>query len=90
MSPYDSIVIEYLYTVYEPPYDKTNKMTVRPAKTLIRPGGSQISLVAKDPSCLHADSEDSDQSVQMPRLIYVFAGCTCHFVDFVMRRLNYS
>ena len=30
--------------------------------------------VAKDPSFLHADSEDSDQTGRMPRLIWVFAG----------------
>ena len=41
--------------------------------------------VAKGPSYLHANSEDSDQTGQMPRLIWVFAGCTCHFVGFVMR-----
>ena len=44
-------------------------------------------LVAKDPSFLHADSEDSDQTGRMPRLIWVFAGRICHFVGFVMRRL---
>ena len=43
--------------------------------------------VAKDPSFLHADNEDSDQTGRMPRLIWVFAGRTCHFVGFVMRRL---
>ena len=32
--------------------------------------------VAKDPSCLHADSEDSDKTGQMPRLIWVFTGRT--------------
>ena len=34
--------------------------------------------VAKDPSFLHADSEDSDQTGRMPRLIWVrvYAGCT--------------
>ena len=32
--------------------------------------------VAKDPSCLHADSKDSDQTGRMPRLIWVFAGRT--------------
>ena len=42
--------------------------------------------VAKDPSFLHTDSEDSDQTGQMPRLIWVFAGCTGHFVGFVIRR----
>ena len=46
--------------------------------------------VAKDPSFLHADSKDSDQTGRMPRLIWVFAGRTCHFVGFVMRRLNYK
>ena len=80
---------------YEPRHDKTNKVTVRPAKTQIslgiRPVWSESSLcawwVAKDPSFLHADSEDSDQTGRMPRLIWVFAGRTCHFVGFVMRRL---
>ena len=43
---------------------------------------------AKDPMILHADSEDSDQSGRMPRLIRVFAGRTCHFVGFVVRKLN--
>ena len=36
--------------------------------------------VPKDPSFLLADSEDSDQTGRMPRLIRVFAGRTCHFV----------
>ena len=34
-----------------------------------------------------ADSEASDQTGWMPRLIWVFAGRTCHFVCFVMRQL---
>ena len=34
-----------------------------------------------------AHSEDSDQTGRMPRLIWVFAGHTCHFVGFVMRWL---
>ena len=38
---------------------------------------------------LHADSEDSDQTGWIPRLIWVFAGYTDHFVGFVMRRLIY-
>ena len=46
----------------------------------IRPVWSESSLcaqwVAKDPSFLHADSEDSDQTRRMPRLIWVFAGRT--------------
>ena len=44
--------------------------------------------VAKDPSFLPADSEDSDQTGWMPRLIWVFAGRTCHFVGFVRRWLT--
>ena len=46
----------------------------------IRPVWSESLLcaqwVAKDPSFLHADSEDSDQTRRMPRLIWVFAGRT--------------
>ena len=61
---------------------KATKWHVRPAKTQISLGihtvWSESSLcaqwVAKDPSCLHADSEDSDQTGRMPRLIWVFAG----------------
>ena len=45
--------------------------------------------VAKEPSFLHADSEESDQTGQMPKLIWVFAGRTHHFVDFVVLRLKW-
>ena len=56
---------------------KTNKVAVRPATTQISLGIrlvlSESSLcaqwIAKDPSFLHADSEDSDQTGRMPRLI---------------------
>ena len=80
----------------EPPRDKTSNVAVRPAKTQIslgiHPVWSECLLctqwVAKDPSFLYADSEDSDQTGRMPKLIWVFAGRTYHFVGFVMRRLN--
>ena len=36
-----------------------------------------------------ADSEDSDQTGRMSRLIRVFAGRTCHFVGFVMHWLKF-
>ena len=70
--------------------------SVRPAKTRIRLGGcpvwSESSLcaqwVAKDLMFLHGDSEDSDQTGRMPRLIGVFAGRTCHIVSFVVTRLT--
>ena len=76
---------------------KPTKWPVCPAKTQIslgiRPVWSESSLcaqwVAKDPNFLYADSEDSDQTGHMPRLIWVFAGCTCPFVGFVMRWLKY-
>ena len=38
---------------------------------------------------LHADSEDSDHTGQMLRMIRVFDGRTGQFVGFVMRRLKY-
>ena len=71
-------------TEFESRHDKTNKMSVRPAKTQIslsiRPIWSESSLctqwVARDPHFLHADSEDSDQTGWMPRLFWVFAGRT--------------
>ena len=44
--------------------------------------------VAKDLTFLHGDSEDSDQTGRMPRLIGVFAGRTCHIVGFVVARLT--
>ena len=66
----------------EPRHDKTNKMSVCPVKTQISlgicPVWSESSLctqwVAKDPMFLHSDSEISDQTEPMPRLIWVFAG----------------
>ena len=72
----------------------SHKMSVRPAKTQIslgiRPAWSEsllcVQWVAKDPRFLHADSEDSDQTGRMPRLIWVLAGRS-HFVCFVVRRL---
>ena len=66
--------------IIEPRHDKTNKMSARPAKTQISPVWSKSPLcaqwVAKDPRFLHADSEDSDQTGRMPKLIWVFAGRT--------------
>ena len=64
-------------------------MTVRPAKT-DQPRHPPSQWVAQDQSFLHADSEDSDQTGRMTRLIRVFAGRTCRFVGFVMRRLIYA
>ena len=68
----------------ELPHDKTNNVVVCPTKTQIslgiRPVWSESSLctqwVTKDPSFLHEDSKDSDQTGRMPRLIRVFARST--------------
>ena len=83
------------YQSFEPPHGKTNRMTVRPAKTQIslgvRPVWSEYSLSAwrkiGSLATHWAHSEDSDQTWRMPRLIWVFAGRTSHFVGVVMRRL---
>ena len=66
-------------------YNMSYLMT-KPTECLVRPLCTQ--WVAKDPSYLHADSEDSDQTGRMSRLIWVFGGRTDHFVGFVMRWLN--
>ena len=57
--------------IFEPLHDKTNKMTVCPAKTQISLG-IWIKCTVK---------------TLMPQLIRVFAGRTCHFVGFIMRWL---
>ena len=61
---------QFLLFTNEPPHDKTNKMTVRPAKTQIslgiRPVWSESSLCVQ---WVAKDSEDSDQTGRMPRLI---------------------
>ena len=84
--------------LFEPRHDKTNKMSVRQAKTQISLGirtvWSESSLcakwVAEGPRFLHVDSEDSDQTGRMPRLIWVFGGRTLIFVCFVMSRLIWT
>ena len=71
-------------TTNQPPHDKTNKMSVRPAKTQIslgiRPVWSESSLSAwrnlGSLATYWAHSEDSDQTWRMSRLIWVFAGRT--------------
>ena len=87
----------------EPPHDKTNKVACAPSKDSDQTGRilwSAWAFAQSDQSSLSAwrklwslatywvHSEDSDQTGRMPKLIRVFAGRTCHFVGFVMRRLN--
>ena len=78
------VLLYLILESYEPRHDKTNKISVHPAKTQISLGicpvwsGSSMCAqwVAKDPNFLHVGSKDSDQTGQMPRLIWVFAGRT--------------
>ena len=70
---------------------------MHPAKTQISLGIHPVwseslqctQWVAEDSIFLHVDSEDSDQTGRMPRLIWVFDGHKGHFVGFVMRWLFY-
>ena len=45
--------------------------------------------IAKAAKCLLANNEDSDQTVRMRRLIWVFVGRTCQRARFLMFRLKY-
>ena len=84
-----------LINKFEPPHDKTNNVAVRPVKTRISLGicpvwsESLLSAWRKLGSwATHwAHSKDTEQTGRMPRLIWVFARHTCHFVGFVMRQL---
>ena len=75
---------------FEPRHDKTNKMSVRPAKTQIslgiRPVWSESSPSAwrsiGSLATHWAHSEDSDQSGHPPRLIWIFAGRTVNLLVF--------
>ena len=81
----------YTHTLKSRRMTKQTKWPVRPAKTQIslgiRPVWSEslLSIWRRFGSLdTHkAHSEDSDQTGRMHRLIWVFTGCTCHFVGFV-------
>ena len=82
--------------------EKMSRLMTKPTKWHVRPAKTQISLGIRPVrsvfavrmkkhwalNYLWAHSEDSDQIRRMPRLIWVFAGHTCQFVGFVMRRLK--
>ena len=85
---YKTLQLERKECACEPRHDKTNKMSVRPAKTQIRLGGSAWASVQSDQSLRPAltgylrtqsffmRTAKTDQTGQMPRLIWVFAGRT--------------
>ena len=66
--------------MYELPHDKTNKMACAPSEDSDQPESAQSSLSAwrkRGTLAAHwTHNEDSDQTVQMPRLIWVFTGRT--------------
>ena len=83
--------------ITEPAHNKTKEITCSPSEDSDHswhpPGLIESSLcalcLARDPRFLHVVSENSDHTGWMPRLIWVFSGRTCHFVGFVMRRLQF-
>ena len=73
--------MQYCINLYEQQHDKTNNMTCAPSKDSDQPEHPLR------PRFLYADSEDSDQTGQMPRLIWVFAGQTDIFFGCVTLQL---
>ena len=77
--------------MFELQQDKTNKMACAPRKDSDHPVWSEYSLSAWrnvwSLATHWTHSKDSDQTGRKPRLIWVFAGCTGHFVGFVVLRL---
>ena len=70
---YKHVSVEYLQS-YGPPHDKTNKMACsEDSDQLGQPPSQSLRCVLsgklKTPRFLQVDSEDSDQSAWMPRLI---------------------
>ena len=71
----DKVALEKLKKLGE--HYTTNNVAVHPAKTQISlciPPGWSESWQSAFRAIHWADSEDSDQTVQMPKLIWVFAG----------------
>ena len=94
LSAYNIVIISIFSYISRSMIKQTN-WPLREAKTQIslgtRPFWLESSLCAQwtamDLRLLRADSEDSDQTGPMPRLIWVFAaspGCTGHFDSFTM------
>ena len=90
-----SMLATQLQCIHEPPHVKTNKMAIASSEdtgksvhplSLIR-----VFAVRMKKNCPKlsteriAKCEDSDQTGQVPRMIWVFAGHKGHFVGFVMK-----
>ena len=67
-----------------------NEIACAPSEDSAQPAYpcSLIRVFAKDLRRLQADSEDSDQTARMRRLIWVFDGHTCNLVGNAVPRLN--
>ena len=75
---------------FEPSHDKTNKIEVHQWRLRSAWASAQSDQsLGCAPSVLHADSEDSDRTGQMPRLTWVFAGRTVTLLVFVMSRIKF-
>ena len=71
MSLVSNYVTRNCFSIWAASWQKQqNDLCARP----VWPVFAVCQWVAKDPNFLHADSEDSDQTGWMPRLIWVFAG----------------
>ena len=55
--------------IYEPPHDKTDKMACAPSEDSDQPGHPPSLISLRFFAVLHADSEDSDQTGRILRLI---------------------
>ena len=86
-----------LISIFEPPHKKNQQNGMCAQQNLISAWASaqsdQSSLSAwrklQSLATNWAQSEDSDHTGRMPRLIWVFAGRTCHIVCFVVTQLLY-
>ena len=81
-------------TQNEPPHDKTNKMTYAPSEDSDQPGHSPSLIGVFDKRSTgnqapKVSSAKTDQTGQMPRLMWVFAGRTGQLVGFVILQLKY-
>ena len=96
-SPLRIVGTKESHPLIEPPHDKSDEMTCAPSEDSDQlghpPVWSESSLSAWRNiwalTTCWVHSEDSDQTGWMPRLIWVFTGLTCHFIGFILRRLNY-
>ena len=85
-----SLSTEQINTIWAP-HDKTNKLTVCPAKTQIslgiRPVWSVFAVRMKKAWVLSYPLGAQRRLIRLPSLIRVLDGCTCHFVGFLPRWL---